>query len=101
MGFFYASKGLYIQKYMYNHFFHSFCFENVICFNSFTLEIIIVENLNHNVFLFLFSGVFLHILADTLGSVGVIISSILIYYFNWMIADPICSMFIATLIAVR
>jgi len=43
-------------------------------------------------------GVFLHILADTLGSVGVIISSILIYYFNWMIADPICSMFIATLI---
>ncbi|KAK7100994.1 hypothetical protein V1264_023848 [Littorina saxatilis] len=46
-------------------------------------------------------GVFLHILADTLGSVGVIISSILIYYFGWMIADPICSMFIATLIAMR
>ncbi|KAA0185340.1 zinc transporter 7 like [Hyalella azteca] len=43
-------------------------------------------------------GVFLHILADTLGSVGVIISSILMYYFNWMIADPICSMFIAVLI---
>ncbi|XP_064625495.1 zinc transporter 7-like [Lineus longissimus] len=43
-------------------------------------------------------GVFLHILADTLGSVGVIISSLLIYYFNWMIADPICSMFIAILI---
>ncbi|KAF2355311.1 Cation efflux protein, partial [Trinorchestia longiramus] len=43
-------------------------------------------------------GVFLHILADTLGSVGVIISSILMYYFNWMIADPICSMFIAILI---
>ncbi|BFY99378.1 hypothetical protein BsWGS_02418 [Bradybaena similaris] len=45
-------------------------------------------------------GVFLHILADTLGSVGVIISSILIYQFGWMIADPVCSMFIATLIAV-
>ncbi|XP_076439815.1 LOW QUALITY PROTEIN: zinc transporter 7-like [Babylonia areolata] len=45
-------------------------------------------------------GVFLHILADTLGSVGVIISSGLIYYFGWMIADPICSMFIATLIAI-
>lgn len=45
-------------------------------------------------------GVFLHILADTLGSVGVIISSGLIHYFGWMIADPICSMFIATLIAV-
>lgn len=43
-------------------------------------------------------GVFLHILADTLGSVGVIISAILMYYFNWMIADPICSMFIAVLI---
>ena len=43
-------------------------------------------------------GVFLHILADTLGSVGVIISSILMYYFGWMIADPICSMFIAILI---
>ena len=44
-------------------------------------------------------GVFLHILADTLGSVGVIISSILMYLFGWMIADPICSMFIAILIA--
>lgn len=44
-------------------------------------------------------GVFLHILADTLGSVGVIISSILMQTFGWMIADPICSMFIAILIA--
>ncbi len=44
-------------------------------------------------------GVFLHILADTLGSVGVIISAILMSYFGWMIADPICSMFIATLVA--
>lgn len=44
-------------------------------------------------------GVFLHILADTLGSVGVIISSILMQMFGWMIADPICSMFIAVLIA--
>ncbi|XP_018576881.1 zinc transporter 7 [Anoplophora glabripennis] len=45
-------------------------------------------------------GVFLHILADTLGSVGVIISTILMQTFGWMIADPICSMFIAILIAV-
>ncbi|CAI9725127.1 zinc transporter 7-like [Octopus vulgaris] len=45
-------------------------------------------------------GVFLHIVADTLGSVGVIISSALIHQFGWMIADPICSMFIATLIGV-
>lgn len=43
-------------------------------------------------------GVFLHILADTLGSVGVIISAILMNQFGWMIADPICSMFIAVLI---
>lgn len=43
-------------------------------------------------------GVFLHILADTLGSVGVIVSSLLMSQFGWMIADPICSMFIATMI---
>jgi solute carrier family 30 (zinc transporter), member 5/7 len=45
------------------------------------------------------NGVFLHILADTLGSVGVIISALLMYAFGWMIADPICSMCIAILIA--
>lgn len=44
-------------------------------------------------------GVFLHILADALGSVGVIISAILMRLFGWMIADPICSMFIAIMIA--
>lgn len=44
------------------------------------------------------SGVFLHVLADTLGSVGVIISTILISQFGWLIADPICSLFIAVLI---
>lgn len=44
-------------------------------------------------------GVFLHILADTLGSVGVIISAVLMHLFGWMIADPICSMFIAIMIA--
>ena len=42
---------------------------------------------------------FLHIVADTLGSVGVIISAILMHLFGWMIADPICSIFIALLIA--
>jgi len=44
-------------------------------------------------------GVFLHILADTLGSVGVIVSAILMQLFGWMIADPVCSIFIAILIA--
>lgn len=43
-------------------------------------------------------GVFLHILADTLGSVGVIVSAVLMQMFGWMIADPICSMLIAVLI---
>lgn len=43
-------------------------------------------------------GVFLHVLADTLGSVGVIISSILIKAYDWHISDPICSLIISTLI---
>lgn len=43
-------------------------------------------------------GVFLHIMADTLGSVGVIISAVLIKMFGWMIADPISSILIAVLI---
>ena len=43
-------------------------------------------------------GVFLHVLADTLGSVGVIISSLMIQYYGWLIADPICSLFIAILV---
>jgi solute carrier family 30 (zinc transporter), member 5/7 len=33
-----------------------------------------------------------------MGSVGVIVSSLLIENFGWYIADPICSMMIATLI---
>ncbi|KAK7901325.1 hypothetical protein WMY93_018094 [Mugilogobius chulae] len=37
-------------------------------------------------------------LADTLGSVGVIVSTVLIRQFGWLIADPICSLFISTLI---
>jgi solute carrier family 30 (zinc transporter), member 5/7 len=40
-------------------------------------------------------GIFLHVLGDTLGSVGVIISSIFIEFFNWTISDPICSVIIA------
>ncbi|XP_056614475.1 zinc transporter 7 [Triplophysa dalaica] len=45
-------------------------------------------------------GVFLHIVADTLGSVGVIISAILMQKYDLMIADPICSMLISILIGV-
>lgn len=73
----------------------------------------------------LFSGVLLHVIADTLGSVSVIISSLLIMNYGeyrastiragrvsdtyihplrqpgWMTADPICSMFTALLILLR
>ncbi|XP_076847813.1 zinc transporter 7 isoform X2 [Brachyhypopomus gauderio] len=45
-------------------------------------------------------GVFLHIVADTLGSVGVIISAFLMQKYDLMIADPICSMLISILIGV-
>ncbi|WRT65778.1 uncharacterized protein IL334_002727 [Kwoniella shivajii] len=43
-------------------------------------------------------GVFLHVMADTLGSVGVIISTILIKFTGWTGFDPIASLFIAILI---
>ncbi|GCC20236.1 hypothetical protein chiPu_0021324 [Chiloscyllium punctatum] len=46
-------------------------------------------------------GVFLHIVADTLGSIGVIISALLMQNYGLMIADPICSMLISSLIGVR
>lgn len=37
-------------------------------------------------------------MADTLGSVGVILSSLLIEAFGFQRADPICSLFLAVLI---
>ena len=40
----------------------------------------------------------MHVLADTLGSVGVIISTLLIRYFNWPGFDPLASILIALLI---
>uniref|UniRef100_A0A3Q0SRS8 Zinc transporter n=1 Tax=Amphilophus citrinellus TaxID=61819 RepID=A0A3Q0SRS8_AMPCI len=46
------------------------------------------------------NGVLLHIIADTLGSIGVIISALLMQKYDLMIADPICSMLIAILIGV-
>ncbi|KIJ55441.1 hypothetical protein M422DRAFT_57868 [Sphaerobolus stellatus SS14] len=44
-------------------------------------------------------GVFLHVMADTLGSVGVIVSTLLIQFYGWTGFDPIASLFIAVLIA--
>jgi zinc transporter 5/7 len=52
------------------------------------------ESHSHNM-----RGVFLHVLADTLGSVGVILSTLLIRYYGWTGFDPIASLFIAVLIA--
>lgn len=43
-------------------------------------------------------GIFLHILADTLGSVGVVISTILTKLFKWQGFDPVASIIIAILI---
>uniref|UniRef100_K3XBB5 Cation efflux protein transmembrane domain-containing protein n=1 Tax=Globisporangium ultimum (strain ATCC 200006 / CBS 805.95 / DAOM BR144) TaxID=431595 RepID=K3XBB5_GLOUD len=43
-------------------------------------------------------GVYLHVLADTMGSVGVIVSSLLIEYRGWHIADPLSSAMISLLI---
>lgn len=43
-------------------------------------------------------GAFLHILADTASSVGVIVSAVLIWAFHWNWADQIISLFIAGLI---
>ncbi len=45
-------------------------------------------------------GAFLHVIADLLGSVGVVISGILIWNFGWTLADPIASVIIAILILV-
>lgn len=43
-------------------------------------------------------GVYLHVLADALGSVGVIISSLLIQWYGWHLADPVASIIISGLI---
>ncbi|CAK8692395.1 unnamed protein product [Clavelina lepadiformis] len=43
-------------------------------------------------------GVYLHILADLLGSVGVIVSSFVIGRWQILVADPICTVLVATLI---
>ena len=41
---------------------------------------------------------FLHILADTVGSVGVIVSALMVKYFNLTIVDPLISICIVVLI---
>lgn len=51
------------------------------------------RHIDHNM-----EGIFLHVLADTLGSVGVVISTLLLKYKGWMAADPACSIFISVMI---
>ena len=43
-------------------------------------------------------GAFQHVMADLLGSVGVVISGILVWAFGWTLADPILSVIIGILI---
>lgn len=45
-------------------------------------------------------GAFLHMAADTLVSIGVVISGIIISYTGWMIIDPIVSLIIAAVILI-
>ncbi|XP_010272078.1 PREDICTED: zinc transporter 7-A isoform X2 [Nelumbo nucifera] len=51
------------------------------------------HHIDHNM-----EGIFLHVLADTMGSFGVVISTLLIKYKGWLIADPACSIFISLMI---
>ena len=51
------------------------------------------EHKNENIY-----AIYIHILADTLGSVAVLISSFLVKYYNLYISDPICSLFISAMI---
>lgn len=44
-------------------------------------------------------GAWLHVLSDTLGSVGVVISGLLISFFGFTVADPIASIVIALLVS--
>ena len=45
-------------------------------------------------------GAYLHVIADLLGSIGVVISGSLIWAFGWTLADPVASVVIAVLILV-
>ncbi|KAI4387251.1 hypothetical protein MLD38_005096 [Melastoma candidum] len=51
------------------------------------------RHVDHNM-----EGISLHVLADTMGSVGVVISTLLIKYKGRLIADPASSIFISIMI---
>ena len=50
------------------------------------------EDENENVY-----GLFLHVLADTLGSIGVLVSTQLVKR-GYLIADPVCAMIVSVMI---
>ncbi|KAG4304180.1 hypothetical protein PORY_002361 [Pneumocystis oryctolagi] len=56
-----------------------------------------INNSHHNANI---HGVLLHIFADTLGSIGVIVSTLLIYQFGWVGFDSVASILIAVLITI-
>ena len=41
---------------------------------------------------------YLHVLGDALGSVGAIVAGLLMYFWNWVLADPLISVLVAGLI---
>ncbi|MBN8560174.1 MAG: cation transporter [Leptolyngbya sp. UWPOB_LEPTO1] len=45
-------------------------------------------------------GAFLRILADATGSIGVILAALVIYYFNWLWADAVASLLVATFLCI-
>lgn len=45
-------------------------------------------------------GLFLHVLADTLGSLGVLLSCFLIKKYDWVVSDPLCAMLVSVMIFV-
>jgi cobalt-zinc-cadmium efflux system protein len=45
-------------------------------------------------------GAYLHVLGDLLGSVGAITAALIILFTGWYLADPLISVFVATLILV-
>ncbi|MFB1100430.1 cation diffusion facilitator family transporter [Terribacillus sp. JSM ZJ617] len=51
------------------------------------------ENLN-------LRAAFLHVLGDLLGSIGAIVASLLIIFFNWGLADPLASVIVAVLVLI-
>lgn len=52
-----------------------------------------VDNKNTNTY-----ALFLHVLADTLGSLSVIVASFFVRIFQWYIADTICALFTSIMI---